>query len=142
MAIISWFYDIGSSNFSNYLVLSCPIGFPIRECLRRSPRSCESWVLLVPLLGHRTQAPSLTADNYFNCQVLLTSKGNLSASGGNSGFSSETNDHCGDGGGGGVIQVFSTTDDVQYRAHLSAIRTTGGNGLSKGERGIVFLGGT
>lgn len=67
--------------------------------------------------------------------MVITSNGNLSAVGGDSGRSSNHSHYCGGGGGGGVIQVFSLTDNKIYKANSSR-RTRGGRGLHNGETGL------
>ena len=66
--------------------------------------------------------------------MIIGKNGSLSASGGNSGYSSNHSHYCGGGGGGGVIQVFSLTD-TDYRAD-SLKRTRGGRGIQDGEEGL------
>jgi len=58
--------------------------------------------------------------------------GELSARGGNSGISSNYSDYCGDGGGGGVIDV--TGLDVLF-SKSSAVHYSGGRGLENGSMG-------
>ena len=70
-------------------------------------------------------------------QVVVNSKGSLSAAGGHSGYSSDTLQHCGDGGGGGVIQVFSTFDNSTH----NLFSVNGGSGIEDGEEGVAYQGG-
>lgn len=70
-------------------------------------------------------------------QVLFTDQGHLSAKGGTSGYRETTSQHCGDGGGGGVIQVFSIFDNNTQKSH----HVNGGNGIDSGGEGVVFQGG-
>ena len=70
-----------------------------------------------------------------NFQVVIGSKGRLSAIGGDSGYSSNLSHYCGGGGGGGVIQVFSSADIKDYTAN-SSIHTCGGRGIQDGEEGL------
>ena len=71
----------------------------------------------------------------FNFQVVIGSKGRLSAVGGDSGYSLKISHYCGGGGGGGVIQVFSSVDIKNYTAN-STIHTRGGRGIQDGEEGL------
>ena len=59
-------------------------------------------------------------------------EGELSVRGGNSGISSNYSDYCGDGGGGGVIDI--TGLDVLL-SNSSAIHYSGGRGLENGSKG-------
>ena len=70
-------------------------------------------------------------------------RGTLRATGGNSGFSSNTSNRCGGGGGGGIIQIFTLTNSTMedYKVNR-AVRTKGGSGRGKGENGIDYAGGT
>ena len=62
--------------------------------------------------------------------------GELSVKGGNSGFTSNYSDYCGDGGGGGIIHI--TSPDISF-SNQSAVNYSGGRGLENGLTGLLSL---
>ena len=67
----------------------------------------------------------------------MTAQARLSAAGGDSGYSSNTSDYCASGGGGGVIQIFSSDIEIKGKTDVR-----GGKGLDSGEDGVKWFGGT